>query len=167
MTDSAALSIRPAEPADWPAIWAIMHAVITKGDSYSLDATTSETEARAYWTGERCQAFVAERGGEIVGTYALRANQPGRGAHVANAGFMVRADRSGGGVGAAMGEHALQTARLAGYRAMQFNYVVSTNTRAVALWTRLGFTIVGTVPGAFSHAERGLVDVYIMFRELT
>lgn len=163
---ASALHIREARAGDWPAIWDIVRTVITRGDSYALDADTTEAEARTYWTGNGCTAFVAEQDGEVVGTYALRANQPGRGSHIANAGFMVRVDRSGGGVGAAMGEHAIATARAAGYRAMQFNFVVSTNTRAVDLWIRLGFTVIGTVPGAFRHADLGYVDVFIMYRDL-
>jgi len=163
---ASGLHIREARDSDWPAIWDIVHAVITRGDSYALDSHTTEADARTYWTGNECSVYVAEQDGEVVGTYALRANQPGRGSHVANAGFMVRVDRSGRGIGAAMGEHAIATARTAGYHAMQFNFVVSTNTRAVDLWTRLGFSVIGTVPGAFHHADLGFVDAFIMYRDL-
>ena len=102
----------------------------------------------------------------IVGTYVIRPNQPGLGAHVANAGYMVRPDAFGRGTGSALGTHSLEEARAAGYRAMQFNAVVSTNTRAVALWERLGFRIIGTVPEGFRHAKLGFVDLHIMHRML-
>lgn len=161
-----ATRIRPATESDWPAIWRIMSAVLAGGDTYMLHPDTPEAEARAYWTGETIMTYVAEQDGEIVGSYAVRANQRGLGSHVANAGYMVRADCAGRGVGAAMGEHSLTEARAAGFRAMQFNAVVSTNTRAVALWQRLGFAIVGTVPEAFRHATKGYVDLHIMHRML-
>ena len=102
-----------------------------------------------------------------VGTYILRPNQSGPGSHVANAGFMVAPEAQGHGVGRAMGEHCLTTAAELGFRAMQFNFVVSTNTHAVKLWQQLAFRIVGTLPGAFRHPTAGFVDVFVMFRELT
>lgn len=160
------LHIRPATADDWPSLWPIMRDVFARGDTYNHTEHTSEEDARAYWMGKGLSPYVAVRGGEIVGTYTLRTNQPGRGSHVANAGFMVRGDQSGRGVGFAMGEHALNTARAAGYTAMQFNFVVSTNTRAVELWKRLGFAVVGTAPGAYRHRELGDVDVFIMHRML-
>jgi ribosomal protein S18 acetylase RimI-like enzyme len=101
-----------------------------------------------------------------VGTYILRPNRPGLGSHVSNASFMVCPSARGLGVGRAMGEHCLEEARRLGYRAMQFNFVVSTNEAAVKLWQRLGFTIVGTLPGAFRHRTLGFVDAYVMFRTL-
>ena len=158
--------IRRATDADWPAIWPIVAAVIARGDTYALAPDTPEPEAREYWMGPGVTTYVAEAGGEVVGTYAMRANQRGLGSHVANAGYMVRPDRAGRGVGAAMCEHSLAEARAAGFRAMQFNSVVSTNARAVALWQRLGFSIVGTVPGAFRHRELGDVDIHVMHRFL-
>lgn len=111
-------------------------------------------------------AYVAEVDGEVVATYALRANQRGLGAHVANAGFMVRPDHAGRGLGMLLGRHALDEARAAGYRAMQFNAVVSTNRRAIALWRRLGFEVIGSVPWGFRHRTRGFVDLHIMYRVL-
>ncbi len=110
---------------------------------------------------------VAERDGTVVGTYIVRANQPGLGSHVANAAFMVAPDARGLGVGQAMGEHCLAEAQRLGFRAMQFNFVVSTNEAAVRLWQRLGFEIVGTLPGAFRHAEKGYVAAYVMYRSLS
>jgi GNAT superfamily N-acetyltransferase len=143
-----------------------MSAVLSTGDTYMLPPDTAEDAARAYWTGPGVSVYVAERDGDIVGTYAFRANQPGQGAHVANAGYMVDPEGAGKGVGTLMGEHSLGEARKAGFRAMQFNAVVSTNSRAVALWQRLGFAIIGTVPDGFRHPSLGFVDLYIMHRFL-
>ena len=158
--------VRRAAPDDWPAIWRIFSAVVAAGDTYTYAPDTSEAEARRLWTGDAFITCVAEREGDIVGTYVVKPNQPGLGAHVANAGYMVRPDAFGGGIGAALCEHSLAEARAAGYRAMQFNAVVSTNTRAVALWQRLGFRIIGTVPEGFRHARLGYVDLLIMYRKL-
>ena len=160
------VAIREATPADWPALWSIIAAVAAAGDSYTLDPNVSEAYARTYWIGEGLHTYVAETNGEIVGTYAIRANQHGLGSHVANAGYMIRPGYFGRGLGFKLGEHSLDVARAKGFQAMQFNAVVSTNTRAVALWQRLGFAIVGTVPKAFRHASLGLVDINIMHREL-
>ena len=162
----APLAIRRATGADWPAIWPIFAAVVAGGDTYAYAPDTPEPEARRIWLESGAAAYVAVRGGEVVGTYVLKPNQPALGAHVANAGYMVRPGAFGGGVGTAMAEHSFAEARAAGYRAMQFNAVVSTNVRAVALWRRLGFTIVGTVPEGFRHRELGYVDLHIMHRFL-
>jgi GNAT superfamily N-acetyltransferase len=140
--------------------------VVGAGDTYTFAPDTSEAEARRLWMGDGFITCVAEREGDIVGTYLVRPNQPGLGAHVANAGYMVRPDAFGGGIGAALCEHSLAEARAAGYLAMQFNAVVSTNTRAVALWERFGFRIIGTVPEGFRHAQLGYVDLLIMYRKL-
>ena len=110
--------------------------------------------------------YVACRGEQVVGTYLLKANQPGLGSHVANAGYMVDSREAGRGVGRALCEHSLEEARRAGFLAMQFNFVVSTNTRAVALWQAMGFRIAGTLPRAFRHQTLGLVDAYVMHRFL-
>ena len=157
--------MRRATDADWPAIWAIFRAVVATGDTYTYAPETPEAEARRAWMGLGV-AYVAERNGEILGTYTLKPNQPALGAHVANAGYMVRPGAFGGGVGTAMAEHSLAEARAAGYRAMQFNAVVSTNVRAIALWERLGFAVIGTVPEGFRYRERGYVDLLIMYRRL-
>jgi L-amino acid N-acyltransferase YncA len=158
------MKIRSARHADRDAIWKIFHEIVAVGDTYALDPDLSRKEALQYWCGKNTRAYVAENGGRIVGTYILRPNQSGGGSHVANAAFMVASDAQGQGVGRAMGEHCLSEARRLGFRAIQFNFVVSTNESAVRLWQELGFKIVGTLPGAFCHPEKGYVDVYVMYR---
>lgn len=158
--------IRPAELRDHAAIAAIIVPTIREGATYALDPAMSEAEAVAYWTAPDKQAFVAEADGEILGTYYLRANQAGGGSHVANCGYMTAAAASGRGIARRMCEHSLDQARARGFAAMQFNFVVSTNERAVRLWQSLGFAIVGTLPGAFRHPTLGEVDALVMFRRL-
>jgi ribosomal protein S18 acetylase RimI-like enzyme len=160
------MQIRPAHDSDAPSIWRIAGPVIRAGDTYALDRNITETDALAYWLGEDRETFVSELDGEIVGTYYLRANQAGGGRHVCNCGFMTDAAATGRGVARAMCEHALSHAKRRGYRAMQFNFVVSTNERAVALWKSLGFEIVGRLPQAFLHPAHGYVDALVMFRSL-
>src|SRR6516165_8959799 len=160
------MQIRPALNADQDAIWTIFHEIVAEGDTYAFDPHMPDEEALAYWFRADTHTYVAERNGGVVGTYILRPNQSGPGSHVANAGFMVAPDAEGAGVGRRMAEHCLSEARRMGFRAMQFNFVVSTNTRAIHLWDQLGFKIVGTLPGAFRHPEKGYVDVYVMYRSL-
>ncbi len=161
------MRIRPATNGDDDAICEIFRAVVTPGDTYAFDPNMSRDEALAYWMHEGTHTYVAEENGNIRGTYILKANQAAGGAHVANAAFMVAPRARGLGVGRAMGEHCLEEACRLGFRAMQFNFVVSTNESAVHLWQDLGFEIVGTLPGAFRHPTEGYVDVYVMFRSLT
>lgn len=160
------LVIREAAPADWPAIWAIFQAVTAAGDSYAYDEHTTEEVARKLWVELPSSGFVAERDGRVVGTYFVRPNQPGRGNHVANGGYMVAAEARGQGVASAMCAHSLETVRQRGYRAMQFNFVVSTNAAAVRAWQKCGFAVVGTLPAAFRHPTQGDVDVFVMWRSL-
>jgi L-amino acid N-acyltransferase YncA len=158
--------IRAATDADRDAIWEIFHATVAPADAFVYDPNTPREEAEAYWFAMGTRTYVAEQNGKVAGSYILRANRPGLGDHVANAGFMVAPEGRGLGIGRAMGEHALGEARRLGYRAMQFNFVISTNESAVHLWQQLGFEIVGTLPGAFRHAHKGFVDAYVMFRLL-
>jgi len=160
------MKIRKAAEADRDAIWEIFHEVVAAGDTYAIDPDMSRAEALAYWSGADTRTYVAESTGRVVGTYILRPNQSGGGSHVANAGFMVAPGARGQGIGRAMGKHCLSEARRLGFRAMQFNFVVSTNESALRLWEDLGFKIVGTLPGAFRHREKGYVDVYVMYRSL-
>jgi L-amino acid N-acyltransferase YncA len=160
------MNIRAATAEDRDAIWSIFHEVVATGDTYVFDPEMPRDEALAYWFQPGAHTYVAEEAGDVVGTYILKPNQPGLGAHVANAAFMVASAARGLGAGRMMGWHCLAEARRLGFRAIQFNYVVSTNEAAVRLWQKLGFEIVGTLPGAFRHATRGFVDVYVMFRQL-
>jgi ribosomal protein S18 acetylase RimI-like enzyme len=158
--------IRPATQDDEEAIWRIIGPTIRAGETYALDRDMSETDALVYWMGSDRDTFVAEDQGRVVGTYFLRANQAGGGAHVANCGYMTDPAASGRGIARGMCEHSLEHARSLGYRAMQFNFVVSTNERAVGLWKALGFEVVGLLPLAFCHPTQGYVDALVMFRSL-
>jgi ribosomal protein S18 acetylase RimI-like enzyme len=158
--------IRTATQQDHGAIWRILEPVIRAGETYTLPRDMSEADAIAYWCGADRETFVAEEDGEIVGTYYIRANQQGGGAHVANCGYMTAAGSTGKGIARRMCEHSLQHARARGFKAMQFNFVVSSNERAVRLWQSLGFETVGRLPRAFEHPRHGFVDALVMFRAL-
>ena len=158
--------IRKAEQADTDAIAGIILPTIRAGETYTLDPAMPREEALAYWMGTDKQTFVAEADGQILGTYYLRPNQAGNGSHVCNCGYMTGAAATGRGVARRMCEHSLEQARAQGYRAMQFNFVVSSNTRAVKLWEGLGFDVVGRLPAAFAHPAHGFVDALVMFRPL-
>ena len=160
------LQIRRARKNDRNAIWQIFRAVVARGDTYVFDPHISRPKALAYWSDQKRRCYVAVSDEKIVGTYILNPNQPGLGSHVANAGFMVAPSAQGHGIGRAMAEHCLLEAERLGFRAMQFNFVVSTNETALRLWKDLGFRIVGRLPGAFRHAQEGFVDVYVMYRRL-
>jgi L-amino acid N-acyltransferase YncA len=160
------IEIRPAKDADRDAIWKIFQEVIAAGETYPMEPNIPREQALAYWFKHNAHVCVAEQGRQIVGSYTLHQNQAAGGGHVANAAFIVAKDVRGQGIGRAMGEHCLNEARRLGFRAMQFNFVVSTNESAVKLWQDLGMKIIGTLPGAFRHPQKGYVDVYVMFRSL-
>ncbi|MHA7208969.1 GNAT family N-acetyltransferase [Arthrobacter sp. MDT1-65] len=168
------LRFREATPEDWPALWTIMEPVARAGETYCWDTSMDEEAGRLEWfpgpTGPDPTLVVLvavdDETGRVLGTAQLHANRGGNGAHVANASFLVAADAGGRGVGRALAGHVLDQARAAGYAAMQFNAVVQTNERAVALWASLGFAIVGTVPGAFLHPSAGPTGLHIMHRLL-
>ncbi len=160
------VEIREATAANRDTIWDIFREVVAARDTYTFDPGMSRQDALGYWFQANTRTYVAESSGRIVGTYILRPNQSGGGSHVANAAFMVAPVARGRGIGRAMAEHCLTEGRRLGFRAMQFNFVVSTNDPALRLWQKLGFKIVGTLPGAFRHPEKGYVDVYVMFRSL-
>jgi ribosomal protein S18 acetylase RimI-like enzyme len=160
------LSIRAAEITDRDAIWAILEPVLRAGETYTLPRDISCDDAMAYWHRADHEVFVAEDSGRIVGTYLLRANQAGGGSHVANCGYMTSPAAQGRGVARAMLEHSLDRARARAFRAMQFNFVVSTNERAIKTWRAYGFEIVGRLPSAFNHPRHGFVDALVMYRPL-
>ena len=158
--------IRPAANEDANSIWAIMEPIIRAGETYTLPRDMDKVRALAYWFSDEREVFVAEDNGDIVGTYCLQANQRSGGAHVANCGYMTAVSATGRGLARAMCAHSLDHARERGFRAMQFNFVISTNDRAVRLWQSFGFEIVGRLPGAFQHPTQGYVDVYVLYRNL-
>jgi predicted N-acetyltransferase YhbS len=159
------LIITKATEQDFNAIWEIFHEVTAPGDSYIYPEDFTKEQTHTIWM-EHTAPYVAKIDNEIVGTYLIRQNRIGRGSHVCNAAYMVKPSHQGNKIGRLMGEHSLIEAKKMGYLAMQFNIVVSTNTRAVNLWKSLGFDIVGTVPKAFNHKEKGLVDAYVMHQFL-
>jgi L-amino acid N-acyltransferase YncA len=158
--------IRKARCSDAPAIAGIILPTIREGTTYSLDPDMTEADALAYWMGSDKETFVAEAGSIIAGTYYIRPNQAGGGRHVCNCGYMTSAVAAGKGIASHMCAHSLEYARMQGYRAMQFNFVVSTNERAIRLWQRTGFEIVGRLPGAFKHPQAGYVDVLVLYQTL-
>jgi L-amino acid N-acyltransferase YncA len=161
-----AMRIRPAHKDDASSIWRVIEPIIRAGETYTLDRDMTEADALAYWLASDRETFVAEEDGEIIGTYFIRANQAGGGRHICNCGYITSAAATGRGVARAMCQHSLDYARQCGYRGMQFNFVISTNKRAVALWQSFGFEIVGRLPEAFRHPALGYVDALVMFRPL-
>jgi len=161
------MNIRAATDADDPELRAILEPTIRAGETYALPRDMSEAETLRWWRSPLHEVFVAEgEAGLVAGTYFLRANQQGGGAHVANCGYVTRPSATGRGVARAMCLHSLERARARGFRAMQFNFVVASNDRAVALWHGLGFATVGRLPGAFEHPRLGFVDALVMYRAL-
>ena len=160
------LTIRPAAPVDDDAIWAILEPTLRAGETYPVPRDIGRADALAYWRSPGHAVFVAEADGRVVGTYYLRANNRGGGAHVANCGYMVAPEASGRGVARAMCQNSLERARQRGFAAMQFNFVIASNERAVQLWQSCGFSVVGRLPQAFAHPRLGLVDALVMVRNL-
>lgn len=160
------MQIRDATSDDHDAIWAILKPVFRAGDTYTIDPDISRVDALAYWCGPAHRTHVAEADGQILGTYYLRRNQAGGGSHVCNCGYVTAPAARGRGVARAMLEHSLDLAPRLGYRAMQYNFVVATNTRAVRTWQAYGFDIVGRLPGAFDHPTEGFVDALVMYKQL-
>lgn len=161
-----ALVIRRAERDDGDALWRILEPILRAGETYALPPDIGREEALAYWLSASHGTYVALEGDAVVGSYYLRPNARGGGDHVANCGYVTRPSAEGRGVARRMALDSLDRARAAGFRAMQFNFVVAANERAVRLWTSLGFAIVGRVPGAFRHPRLGLVDALVMHREI-
>ena len=177
------LEIRKATEADKPEVWEIIKAVLSTGDTYTFPPDSSQEEMLAFWYAPEKWTYVAvwteapkragilsddlhNTGGEIVGTFFLKANQPGLGSHVCNAGYMVAPHATGKRIGRTMAEFSFDEARRLGFQSMQFNFVVKSNEVAVKLWQNLGFEIIGEIPKAFNHAQNGLTNAYIMYRKL-
>lgn len=161
------VTIRAFESGDAPAVWGIFQFVVAGGDTFAFDESYTEEQALTLWTKPPARGYVAvDEAGVVLGTCFVRPNQPGRGSHVANAGFMVAGSARGKGVGRAMGEFMLAEAHRLGFSGMQFNFVVSSNGPAVTLWKDLGFRVIGIVPLGFKHKSLGPVDVFIMYRDV-
>jgi ribosomal protein S18 acetylase RimI-like enzyme len=161
------IRIRELGHDDWPRAWPLLRDTFARGDTYAFDSSLDEATVRRIWLDHPGATFVAcDADDRLLGTYFVKANQPGRGSHVANCGYVVSAEAAGRGVATAMCEHSQSWALERGFRAMQFNFVVSTNQRAVRLWQHLGFEIVGRLPGAFRHAQLGFVDAFVMYKTL-
>lgn len=160
-------SIRPFQPSDWASVWPILQSVFGGADTYAYPPDITETQAQTAWVTQPQATYVAVNAvGEVIGTYILKPNQPGLGSHVCNCGYVVAQAARGQGVAAALCAHSQDEARALGYRAMQFNLVVATNSVAVRLWQKMGFAIVGTLPGAFRHGQLGWVDAHVMYKSL-
>lgn len=160
------IEIRKATSADEQAVWQIIQSVIAGGDTYVFAPDSPEDEMLAYWFAPEKYVYVAEEDGEILGTYWIKANQPGLGSHVGNGAYMVSSKAKGKGIGRLMAEHSIEEARRIGFKSIQFNFVVKSNEVAVKLWKRVGFEIIGEIPDAFDHKEHGLTNAYIMYRKL-
>jgi ribosomal protein S18 acetylase RimI-like enzyme len=162
------ISIRAASAEDWPHIWAVLAPVFRAGETYAFPRDITSDQARHAWMETPARTFVCSNSSdEIVGTYFLKANQPGQGSHVCNCGYVVGASARGLGVASSMCKHSQQVALAMGFRSMQFNLVVSTNEGAVRLWKQHGFAIAGTLPGAFRHPAKGYVDAFVMYKHLS
>lgn len=159
-------NIRLAKDNDAPSIWEIFSEVTKTGDTYVFDPNTPKEDLEKHWLAEYMHTYVVEREGKIVGTYILKPNQPGLGAHIANGSYMVHPKVQGKGIGKLMCDHSIDQAIHLGFHGIQFNIVVSTNRAAIKLWEKYGFKIIGTIPGGFRHSTLGYVDAYIMFRLL-
>ncbi|WP_317930700.1 N-acetyltransferase [Halioxenophilus sp. WMMB6] len=160
------MNIRPATAQDWDAIWPIFQTIVSAGETYAYEPTTSKEQGYRLWLELPRQTFVVEEAGEILGTYYIKTNQAGPGSHVCNCGYMVAPAARGRGLATAMCEHSQQLAKTLGYLAMQFNFVAASNEGAVRLWNQLGFATVGRLPKAFNHPALGYVDALVMYKTL-
>lgn len=158
--------LRPATRDDLHALWQAFAEIVASGETYVQDAATTQAEFVTYWWGRGGEQWVAESEGQVAGGYTLRENHPGRGAHVGTASFVVSRDARGQGIGRLLGEHAIRRAREVGYAALQWNFVVATNTAAIRLWESLGFRVLARLPGVFDHAKLGRTDALVMFLDL-
>ena len=160
------ISIRLAGPEDFDQVWPLLRDVFRAGDTYAVDPDISHDAALAYWMTQAAATYVATDEGRVVGTYYIKTNQAGGGAHICNCGYIVSPDARGQGIAKQLCLHSQVAAAALGYRAMQFNFVLSSNAGAVRLWHKLGFVTVGTIPEAFDHPEQGMVDAFVMYKRL-
>ena len=161
------ITIRLFKESDWPAVWQIIEPVFRAGETYAFPRDISEEEAHKVWVSVPKATYVAEdQGNAILGTYYIKPNQPGQGDHICNCGYIVAENARGQGIASRMCEHSQREGIAQGFRAMQYNLVVSTNSGAVRLWKRHGFDVIGTVPEAFRHPQHGYVDAFIMYKQL-
>lgn len=160
------MTIRLATPTDHEAVWHIISNVISTGDTYVFAPDSSQEKMLTYWFATDKKTYVAEENNEILGTFYLKENQMDLGAHMVNAGYMVSENARGKGIGKAMAEFSLREAKRLGFRGMQFNLVVKTNERAVKLWLKMGFSIIGEIPEAYKHSSLGFVNAYIMYQKI-
>lgn len=160
------LEIREADSSDFDRLWPILEPIIRAGETYPYPSDTDSASAYRLWMELPSATYIALEDRKAVGTYYLKPNQPGLGAHVCNAGYMVHGQARGRGIGRALCEHSIAEAQRLGFKAMQFNLVVCTNTGAIKLYRDLGFVVIGTLPRAFDHPRLGLVDALVMYRWL-
>jgi ribosomal protein S18 acetylase RimI-like enzyme len=161
-------NIRPYKENDWPKVWRILEPVFRAGETYAFSRDISEEDAHKAWVLTPKETYVAvDQDGTILGTYYIKPNQPGQGSHICNCGYIVAENARGQGIASTMCEHSQGEAVAQGFRAMQYNLVVSTNSGAVRLWKKLGFEVVGTIPEAFRHPLHGYVDAFVMYKRLS
>lgn len=160
------LKVRLYEPKDEDKLWAIIHAVIAGGETYVFHPDSTREKMLQYWLAKEKQVYVVEFNHEVIGTFTIKANQPDRASHIANASYMLSPQFTGKGIGLFMANYSLQEAKRLGYLAMQFNIVIKSNERAVHLWKKVGFEIIGEVPNAFNHPRLGMTNAYIMYKTL-
>ncbi|GAB6100500.1 GNAT family N-acetyltransferase [Halanaerocella petrolearia] len=160
------IKIRRIDKNCFDKIWPIIREVIREGKTYEYPVDMNKEDALHVWMEKPEQTYLAEKDGEVVGTYYIKPNHSGQGRHVCNCGYMVAPDVRGQGIGTILCKHSQQAAVKLGYRAMQFNFVASTNLKAVNLWLKLGYKIVGKLPESFNHPKKGFVDAYVMYKFL-
>jgi L-amino acid N-acyltransferase YncA len=160
------MNIREANKEDWNSIWPIFHEIVKTSETYAYESDTTKEQGEKIWLETPRKTFVFAENGNILGTYYIKTNQAGPGKHVCNCGYMVSSKAQGRGLATSMCEHSQKIAVELGYKAMQFNFVASSNEGAIRLWNKLGFEIVGRLPKAFKHPEKGFVDALVMYKWL-
>lgn len=158
--------IRPITNSDFELFWPTFFSIIERQETYAFEPDMTFEQAYGLWCEQPLKTFVYEEQGEILGSYYIKANAAGPGSHVCNCGYMVAEQARSKGIARKLCEHSQLQAIALGFKAMQFNSVVSTNTAAVQLWQKLGFSVVGTVPQAYGHRQLGYVDTLVMYKWL-